>query len=362
MEEGSLVNVERVSRYYGPLAAVQGVSFDLQRRQVLGLLGPNGAGKTSLMKMIAGVLAMNEGAIRVAGHDLLEEPLRARGSLGFLPEQPPLYEDLTVDEYLRYWARLRGLTRRQARAAAKRARYACGLEDNGRQLLGKLSRGYRQRVGIAQAIVHEPPVVILDEPTSGLDPLQINEIRRLIRNIAERCGVILSTHILAEAQGICDRVLILNRGRVVLDRQLSQLARDAGQRGFRVALRRPPSLETLREKADELQEARVEIESIDERRYRIRHAPGEDIREAFAGMAATQGWGLLELIPEEDRLEETFLRVTRDIPEALPEAVEEVPPPAAAPPDAPPDAPADAPAEERQAAPPLDSRPDASSS
>ena len=210
--------------------------------------------------------------------------------------------------------------------------------------------------------MHEPPVVILDEPTSGLDPLQINEIRRLIRNIAERCGVILSTHILAEAQGICDRVLILNRGRVVLDRQLSQLARDAGQRGFRVALRRPPSLETLREKADELQEARVEIESIDERRYRIRHAPGEDIREAFAGMAATQGWGLLELIPEEDRLEETFLRVTRDIPEALPEAVEEVPPPADAPAAAPADAPADAPAEERQAAPPLDSRPDASSS
>jgi ABC-2 type transport system ATP-binding protein len=195
-------------RRYGDVHAVQGLDFQVRRGEVLGFLGPNGAGKTTTMQMICGVLAPSEGTVRIGGVDLLEDPVAAKRQLGYLPEQPPLYRELTVDEYLRYCAHLHGLRNRQATTAMDEVKARCGLRDNGGRLIGNLSKGFQQRVGIAQAILHRPAVVVLDEPTVGLDPIQIREIRELMRELGNDHGVILSTHILPEVQAVCDRVQI----------------------------------------------------------------------------------------------------------------------------------------------------------
>jgi len=302
MKTEALVHVAGVSRRYGRLTAVERLSFCLQPGQVLGLLGANGAGKSSMMKMIAGVLALDEGCIRIAGHDLIEEPLAARACIGFLPEQSPLYDDLTVDEYLGYCARLRRVARARLPQAVATAKAACGLDDSGHRLLRHLSHGFRRRAGIAQAIVHDPAVLILDEPTSGLDPLQIIGMRELVRTLGRERGILFSSHILSEVHAVCDRVLILHHGRLVLDRTLEQL--DAGgPRGFCLTLRNPPPLATLAARAHG-----GEVVALGEGRFRIRHDE-RDLRDALARAAVEGDWGLLALTPEQDSLEEVFLRL-----------------------------------------------------
>jgi len=212
-----LVVASGLSRYYSDHCAVDNLEVQLRKGEVLGLLGPNGAGKSTTMQMLTGNLAPTMGEIRINGIDLLDEPRKAKQQIGYLPEQPPVYRDLTVGEYLYYCARLHNVPAKERKAAVDRATERCGLESVGKRLIGNLSKGFRQRVGIAQAILHNPAVVILDEPTVGLDPIQIREIRRLIRELGQEHGIILSTHILPEVQAVCDRVQILNRGKTVFN-------------------------------------------------------------------------------------------------------------------------------------------------
>ena len=219
----TLISVDRVTRRFGARLAVAAISFTVARGEILGFLGPNGAGKSTTMNMLCGVMAMSSGNIRIAGHDIVDAPAQAKQYLGYLPEKPPLYPELTVNEYLAYCARLRRVPRRHLAAAINGSKQRCGLGEVGQRLLGNLSRGYQQRVGIAQALIHKPAVVILDEPTVGLDPNQIVEIRNLIRELGREQSVILSTHILSEVQGVCDRVVILHAGELVLDADIGAI-------------------------------------------------------------------------------------------------------------------------------------------
>lgn len=220
MESSILLAAEGLSRDYNHQPAVENLNLQLQKGEVLGLLGPNGAGKSTTMQMLTGNLAPTTGSIHINGIDLLEEPRQAKRHLGYLPEQPPVYRDLTVNEYLEYCAKLHGLGGAVRSQAISLARERCSLNEVQNRLIAHLSKGYKQRVGIAQAILHSPAVVILDEPTVGLDPLQMREIRKLIRELGQEHSVILSTHILPEVQAVCDRVQILNRGRTVFNDSL----------------------------------------------------------------------------------------------------------------------------------------------
>ncbi len=304
MTRESLVTVERLTRYYGDTCAVEDVSFEVRRGEVLGFLGPNGAGKTTTMQIISGVLAPSAGRVLIGGADLLDDPGLAKRRIGYLPEQPPLYRELTVDEYLGYCARLRGMPGREVARALSRTKSRCGLEGVGRRLIANLSKGYQQRVGIAQAVIHSPAVVILDEPTVGLDPIQIREIRALIRELGGEHSVILSTHILPEVQTLCHRVQIIHEGRLVLNESLASLSEQMSD-CLRVGLRRPPGRQTLAT----LPGVR-EVETVDEGRFRLHHDQGDAFAEAFAAEAMRGDWGLYELVPEGRSLEEIFVRLT----------------------------------------------------
>lgn len=305
MGEHSLVEVADLHRRYGDVHAVQGLSFRLERGEVLGFLGPNGAGKTTTMQMICGVLAPSQGVVRIGGIDLLEDPIAAKRQLGYLPEQPPLYRELTVDEYLRYCARLHGLRAPDAGAAMREAKARCGLQDNGGRLIGNLSKGYQQRVGIAQAILHRPPVVVLDEPTVGLDPIQIREIRDLMSELGDEHGVILSTHILPEVQAVCDRVQILHEGRLVLDEDLAELAMSQHPRSTRVRFRRPPNHEALAGL-----DGVTRIEALDGDTLRVHHRADDALAERIVAASVAGDWGLYELVAESRSLEEIFVELT----------------------------------------------------
>ena len=227
-----MIEVQPLTNRYGPVTAVDDVSFKAERGEILGFLGPNGAGKTTTMRILTGFLPATDGTAKIDGHDIFEDPLAARRAVGYLPESPPLYPEMDVAGYLTYVAKIKDVPRKQRREAVERAMQRCGLADVRRRVIGALSKGYRQRVGIAQAIVHDPAVLILDEPTVGLDPIQIREIRDLIRDLAApREGarghtIVLSTHILAEVEAICRRVIIINRGRKVVDTPLADLTKD----------------------------------------------------------------------------------------------------------------------------------------
>ena len=224
-----MIEASNISKRYGDILAVDHVSFSAGAGEVVGFLGPNGAGKTTTMRILTGFLPATDGTARIDGHDIFEDPLAARRAVGYLPESPPLYPEMDVQGYLHYVAKIKDVPRKQRAEAVDRAMQRCGLADVRRRVIGALSKGYRQRVGIAQAIVHDPAVLILDEPTVGLDPIQIREIRALISNLAApREGarghtIVLSTHILAEVEAICRRVIIINRGKKVIDTPLAEL-------------------------------------------------------------------------------------------------------------------------------------------
>lgn len=303
MSGESLVSVRSLHRRYGSLHAVKGVSFELGRGEVLGLLGPNGAGKTTTMQMLCGALAPSAGEILIDGEDLLESPTKTKRKIGYLPERPPLYPELSVDEYLRFCARLRRINVAEISTATERVKSRCGLGDVGRRLIANLSKGYQQRVGIAQAIIHRPAVVVLDEPTAGLDPNQIREIRALIGELGEDHGVVLSTHILPEVQAVCQRVQILCEGHIVLNERLDVLNRSGGC--LRAAFRRPPDVAELAGLA-----GLSRVERIDRERFRLFHDPGGNVAEAVAERSVAERWGLFELIPEQRALEEIFVSLT----------------------------------------------------
>jgi ABC-2 type transport system ATP-binding protein len=303
-ESEILVEARSLTRRYGPTVAVSGVDLTLRRGEVLGLLGPNGAGKSTTMKMLTGNLAPSEGEVLISGRSLRDDPKAAKQSLGYLPEQPPVYPELTVDEYLRYCAGLHGIARRDRDAAVASAKRDCGLGEVAQRLIGNLSKGYQQRVGLAQAIIHRPPVIVLDEPTVGLDPIQIREIRTLIAELARNHSVILSSHILPEIQAVCSRVVIVHRGRTVYDQPVEATASARFGRvvcGFRAgpdaaALGRIPGVTAAR--------------NLGEGRWALDCAPGADPRDAIAETAAAQHWKLFELHAETRTLEDIFVELT----------------------------------------------------
>jgi ABC-2 type transport system ATP-binding protein len=305
MDNDILIKVEHLSRRYGNTLAVNQLSFEVRRGEVLGFLGPNGAGKSTTMQMITGNLAPTAGAVTINGIDMLESPKEAKRTLGFLPEQPPLYRELTVDEYLTYCARLNRIEKNQISAAVDNAKQRCGLTQVSKRLINNLSKGYQQRVGIAQAIIHSPDVVILDEPTVGLDPIQIREIRQLIREIGTEHSVILSTHILPEVQATCDRVQIINQGELVLSDDIEGLTRRMQSSSLMVALRRPPAVDELT-----TIEGITAVESLEDGRLRISHTPECHPAEAIVEKAVASDWGLYELTPERLSLEDVFVDIT----------------------------------------------------
>lgn len=300
-----LVSVEHLWRRYGGLVAVRDLNFELRRGEVLGFLGPNGAGKSSTMQMLAGNLAPSEGRIRIQGVDLLDEPDRAKRFMGYLPELPPVYPELSVREYLRFCARLHAVPKARLPASIDAAVQRCGLAEVTERLIGNLSKGYQQRVGIAQAIIHEPEVVILDEPTVGLDPIQVREIRTLIRELGRDHSVILSTHILPEVQTLCSRVLIINRGNRVYSDNMDTLNSGLTADTLLLGARRLPSEELL---------ARLpgvkRVESLGANRARLRHDGDPDFPSRLAVAAVDGDWGLFELTPERKTLEQLFVELT----------------------------------------------------
>jgi ABC-2 type transport system ATP-binding protein len=301
MEHDILIEARGLTRRYGPNVAVESIDLTLRRGEILGLLGPNGAGKSTTMKMLTGNLAPTGGTVKINGIDLAADPKSAKRAIGYLPEQPPVHPELTVDEYLEFAAALHGVAKKDRAAALQRAKQACGLSEVSRRLIGNLSKGYQQRVGLAQAIIHRPPVIILDEPTVGLDPIQIREIRSLIATLAKEHSVILSSHILPEIQAVCSRVLIVNRGRVVFHESLAKLASEAVPSYFVQFSRPPEHLELPGVSA---------ISALGEGRYRIESDPSFDPREALVERSVANGWGLLELRRQTRSLEEIFVSLT----------------------------------------------------
>ena len=305
MEQNIFIKIDHVSRYYGRQYTVNDVSFQVHRGEVLGFLGPNGAGKSTTMLMLTGNLAPTQGQIFINGIDILDNPKEAKAHIGFLPEQPPLYRELTVDEYLLYCARINRIARGKIPAAIDAAKQRCGLSEVGRRLIGNLSKGYQQRVGIAQAIIHSPAVVILDEPTVGLDPIQIREIRALIRELSGDHSVILSSHILPEIQSTCDRVQIINKGSLVLSESVADLDRHLKVSSFTVALHRPPPLDILTSLPSV-----TAVQALGDERFRISHGAADNPAEQIAVLSAQNNWGLFELVPEKRSLEDIFLDIT----------------------------------------------------
>lgn len=305
-----LLRTDALSRRYGQYTVVHDLSFSLHQGEVLGFLGRNGAGKSTSMQMLSGVLAPSSGSVELAGHALLSAPREARRHIGFLPESPPLYLDLTVDEYLRFAGCLRGMTRAAVGRAIEQCKQRCGLLKYGKWLLARLSEGLKKRVGIAQAIIHEPALIILDEPTSTLDPVQVREMHTLIRSLSENCGIVLSTHHLSEVQALCDRVLILHQGRTVLDQSIQQLQQSSSNSlRMEFVFRTPPETKTLHALPGVAQVIRR-----GDSHFLVHYRPGTDATDTILREALAQGWGLCSCVPENQPLESVFLHLTDERP------------------------------------------------
>jgi ABC-2 type transport system ATP-binding protein len=324
-----VIEVQHLTKRYGRVTAVNDVTFRVERGEILGFLGPNGAGKTTTMRILTGYMPATEGKAIVAGFDVFDQPIEAKRRTGYLPETPPLYPDMSVIEYLQFVARIKGVPGGERRERIQKVMERTRVDDMANRLCSKLSKGYRQRVGLAQALIHNPDVLILDEPTAGLDPKQIIETRELIKALAGDHTIILSTHILPEVAQTCQRVVIINNGHVVaIDTPDNLTARlrgsetmylqvDASGADATAALQRVPGVTRV-----------VETDRRDGMAgYEIDSERGRDVRRDLSRAVVTSGWGLLELRPMRMSLEDVFLSLT----------TEEVPTPAPAP-DAEPDA------------------------
>jgi ABC-2 type transport system ATP-binding protein len=300
------VEASDLTRAYGGRAVVSDVNFNLNKGEVLGFLGPNGAGKSTTMKMLTGNLAPSAGTVKICGIDMIENPKEAKALIGYLPETPPLYRELTVDEMLGLAARIHGIPRAKVARAVEQAKERTGLTEMGKRLCENLSTGYQQRVGIAQAIIHHPMVVVLDEPTRGLDPIQIRDIRALIKELGGEHSVILSTHILPEVEMVCDRVQIIHQGKLVFSGEIEALKRSRESNRLRIGLRRPPSAEILLALPGV-----AAVEEADEM-LRVRFAEGSgDVADAIVRASVAGDWGLYHIAPDVTSLEDVFLHLTQ---------------------------------------------------
>lgn len=310
-----MIEVDHLTKYYGPIAAIRDLSFQVNKGEILGFLGPNGAGKTTTMRILSGFMPATSGRVLVAGYDVFSHALEVRRRVGYLPENVPLYREMTVRSYLRFVAEVKGLSGRQRLRQVGGVMAACGIRNMERRLIGTLSKGYRQRVGLAQALLNDPPVLILDEPTVGLDPRQIIEIRQIIKELRHEHTVILSTHILPEVSMTCDRVVIISDGRVTAVDTPDNLTEHAQHhRLIHLEIQGPeaevtPHLRSL--------EGVVSVEATDggageSLGYTVATRKDHDMRADIARAVVQQGWRLLELRPLRLSLEEVFVRLTTE--------------------------------------------------
>lgn len=305
-----MIHVAHLTKRYPGRVAVDGVSFDVARGEVVAFLGPNGAGKSTTLRILAGYLPASAGEVTVAGFDVAQDSLEVRRRIGYLPENCPLYPEMRVDEYLRFRARLKGVRGRRVRARVEEVKALCGLGDVGRRIIGQLSKGFRQRVGLAESLVHEPDLLILDEPTIGLDPIQIRQVRELIGQLVNRHTILLSTHILSEAEAVCQRVLIIDRGRIAASDTPARLrARRPAARV--VAEIAGPPLEVANALA-----ALPGVRTVEPRPdgpwlcCQIACEDDEAVREAIYECARAHGWRLRTLRAERESLEDLFVALT----------------------------------------------------
>lgn len=302
-----MIEAKGLSKYYGPIVAVEDVSFRIEQGEIVGFLGPNGAGKTTTMRVLTGFTPASRGIAKVAGYHVEDAPLEVKRRVGYLPESVPLYPEMLVTSYLKYVAEIKGVSRDERQREIGRVMERCGLEDMGKRVVGNLSKGYRQRVGLAQALIGDPPVLILDEPTEGLDPRQIIEIRRLIKGLAEGHTVLLSTHILPEISLICQRVLIINRGRLVAEDTMANLAGTAdGTTVLEIDVL--GSEETVRQALEILPEV-TEVAREPSGTFLVRCTGDPDPREAVARALAGAACTVLALKQRARTLEEVFVEV-----------------------------------------------------
>jgi len=302
-----MISVHSVTKRYGTFTAVEGVSFEVGRGQIVGFIGPNGAGKTTTMRMVTGFLPASEGSIAVAGHDVFEDPMSVRRAVGYLPETPPLYAELTIGDYLQFIAEIREVPARDRTRRVGEVMAEVGLQGWERRILGSLSKGYRQRVGLAQAIIHDPRVLILDEPTSGLDPAQVVGIRDYIRLLAGTRTVVLSTHILTEVEALCSRALVIAKGKLLADDSLDGLRARAGEGlRYRIELKGSGVVQAVAALPEVQQVSPLGVADGFER-MEVR-APN-DPRTAIAALATAKGFEIRAMEKVIATLEEAFLTI-----------------------------------------------------
>ena len=306
----SMIEVQDLTKYYGPHLAVSGLDFQVAAGEIVGFLGPNGAGKTTTLKILAGFLAPSAGTARINGYDCVTDSLAVRRSLGYVPENVAIYPDLTVTQFLRFAARAKGVAAKAETGEVDRVMAACGLEEVRGKLVAALSKGFRQRLGLAQALVNQPPLLIMDEPTIGLDPSQIVEIRQLIQNLEGAHTVVLSSHILPEVSQLCHRVIIINRGQIVASDTPENLSRQLGQ-GSRVLM-------TVTGPDDQVTDSLAAVSGVNrvlsqgEGKYLVEAGHGVELRPQLARIVVESGWELLELKSQEFTLEEVFINLVTE--------------------------------------------------
>ena len=307
-----MIKVDGVTKKYPARLAVDNVSFEVARGEIVGFLGPNGAGKTTTMRMLAGYLPVDDGTITIAGYDVAVNPLEVRRRIGYLPENCPLYPEMRVDEYLRFRAELKGVKPGARRSKIDEVKEQCGLKDVGRRIVGQLSKGYRQRVGLADTLVHDPDLLILDEPTVGLDPFQIRQVRELITQLAARHTILLSTHILQEVEAICERILIINDGRIVASDTEENLHRNLHACSI-IEMEILADQEAAVAKVGELEgmDVRNATELADGWLWLEIEADSSAMRVELFNLAVAEGWVLRELSEQQHSLEDTFVQITR---------------------------------------------------
>jgi len=307
-----MIKVSGVTKKYPARVAVDNISFEVGRGEIVGFLGPNGAGKTTTMRMLTGYLPVSSGSIEVAGYDISKEPQEVRRRIGYLPESCPLYPEMRVDEYLRFRAELKGVKPAARKAKIAEVKEQCGLTEVGKRIIGQLSKGYRQRVGLADSLVHDPDLLVLDEPTVGLDPFQIRQVRELITQLAEKHTILLSTHILQEVEAICERILIIKEGQIVASDTEENLHKKLHACSIiemevmadkEAAMRQVGQMEGLDVRnASELADGWLWLEI---------EADSAAMRVDLFNLAVTQGWALRELSEQQHSLEDTFVQITR---------------------------------------------------
>ncbi len=305
-----MIRVKNLVKYFGKRLAVNNISFNVEKGEIVGFLGPNAAGKTTTMRILTGYLAPTRGEAWIAGNSLQTNSIEARKHIGYFAESVPLYTDMTVRNYLDFWARLRGMDKYTAKKRIGEVIGICHLEEYVDTYIGKLSKGYRQRVGVGQAIIHEPDVLIMDEPTVGIDPIQVAMTRQLIKQLGEKCTILLSTHILPEVSMTCERVIIINDGKIIAEDKIENLSTSVGtSKRIRLEVQGPSDM--VARNLRQIQGV-GSVKAIDERHYLIEYPASQDLRSKITETVVKGGWTLLSMESVEMSLEDVFLKLTSE--------------------------------------------------